>query len=202
MIAEADSNSAQQEARVFKHIVQSAPDQADQYIVKIIEEFEHKGPNGVHRCLVFKPMGPDVNVMLEVLKIKHRRGKYLKPNEWMRRYPPRMVKSILKQSLQALKLLHDHGIVHGDFQPGNILFTVDHINSESRETLAQPEKGQLYHRPTCATVERKDGKEDRWAPKHLFMGESLASYTDHAQDFRIKLSDLGAGKFLSLFTSL
>jgi serine/threonine protein kinase len=53
------------------------------------------------------------------------------------RHPPEMTEKILKQSLQALACLHENGIAHGDFQPGNMLFALDNIDSKPEELLRQ-----------------------------------------------------------------
>lgn len=88
--------------------------QAAQHITQLLAEFEYCGPNGLHKCLVFETMGPTVNTMVEELP-------QFKPRVWgMKiRYPTRVAKSILRQSLKSLAFLHEHGIAHGDFQPGN-----------------------------------------------------------------------------------
>jgi serine/threonine protein kinase len=65
-----------------------------------------------------------------------------KPRKWgMKiRYP--MAKDTLKQSLQALKFLHEHGIAHGNFEPGNIYFALDRIDSKPEVKLRQKEDVQ------------------------------------------------------------
>lgn len=134
-------------------------------------------------------MGPTVNTMVEELpQFKPRR------QEMKIRYPLQMAKSILKQSLQALAFLHENGIAHGDFQPGNMLFALNDINSKPEEELLQKEDVQAES--ISAPVQRLDGKPDRWAPRHLCVAQPLVPFTDYAQGFKIKLSDLGGGQFL------
>src|SRR6267378_655915 len=36
-------------------------------VTELLDKFDHEGPNGVHLCLVFEPMGPSVNSMVEEL---------------------------------------------------------------------------------------------------------------------------------------
>ena len=55
------------ELQILRYIAQVAPAEGDQHITKLLGEFEHQGPNGVHKCLVFEPMGPSVNTMVEEL---------------------------------------------------------------------------------------------------------------------------------------
>ncbi|KAJ5458844.1 hypothetical protein N7530_010788 [Penicillium desertorum] len=146
------------ELRTLRHITEVAPVEGNRYITRLLDEFEHRGPNGVHKCLVFEPMGPSVNTMVEELpQFKPRR------REMKIRYPLRMAKSILKQSLQALAFLHENGIAHGDFQPGNILFTLNNIDSTPGDLLRQEEDVQA--RSISPPIQRLDGRKDKWAPR-------------------------------------
>lgn len=177
------------ELRILHYITEVALADSPRHITRLLGEFEHHGTNGVHKCLVFEPMGPSVNSMVEELP-------QFKPRKWgMKiRYPIWMAKSILKQSLQGLDFLHKNGISHGDFQPGNILFTLNDIDSTPEHNLRQTEDVEAGSISTL--VERLDGKQDRWAPKYLCISQSLASFTYHDQGFKIKLSDMGGNKSL------
>lgn len=170
----------------MRHITEVAPAEGARHITQLLGEFEHRGPNGIHKCLVFEPMGPSVNTMVEELpQFKHRRrGMKI-------RYSPQMAKSILKQSLQALAFLHENGIAHGDFQPGNILFALGDINSEPEDVLRQ--KGNVQARSISPPVQRLDGKQDKWAPRYLCVAQPLAPFTYYTEGFKIKLSDMGGG---------
>lgn len=109
------------------------------------------------------------------------------------RYPPRVARSILKQSLQALAFLHEHGIAHGDLQPGDMLFGLaDDIDSEPEAALQQSEDEKTDS--ILPPVQRRDGKEDKWSPRYLCVAQSLARFTTCAPGSKIKLSDLGADK--------
>ncbi|KAM0425740.1 hypothetical protein ACHAPT_008988 [Fusarium lateritium] len=79
------------ELRILRHISQVAAEQSSRFITRLLDEFEHTGPNGTHRCLVLEPMGPSVNTMVEELP-------QFKPRKWgvKIRYPPQIAKSILK----------------------------------------------------------------------------------------------------------
>lgn len=169
----------------MRYISEVAPAEGLRHITQLLDEFEHHGPNGIHKCLVFSPMGASVNTMVRELP-------QFKPRRWgMKiRYPPQMAKSILKQSLQALAFLHENGIAHGDFQPGNMLFTLGDINSKPEDVLRQEEDVQARLIPP--PVQRLDGKQDKWAPRYLRVAQSLAPFTYHGEGFKIKLSDMGA----------
>jgi serine/threonine protein kinase len=96
------------ELQLLSHINKATKaDGRAQHVTQLLDEFEHGGPNGIHRCPIFEPMGPSVKSMVEHLP-------HFKPRKWGMavRYPPMMAKSILKQSLQALAFLRDNGIAH------------------------------------------------------------------------------------------
>lgn len=138
-------------------------------------------------------MGPSVNSMVEELPQFNPRRREMKV-----RYPPQMAKSILKQSLQGLAFLHENGVAHGDFQPGNMLFSLDGIDAKPEDLLRQQEDVQA--RSISPPVQRLDGKQDRWAPRYLCVAQPLASFTNYASDFKIKLADMGGGQYFpSLF---
>lgn len=170
----------------MRHIAKVANRDGDKYITRLLDEFEHQGPNGAHKCLVFEPMGPSVNTMVEELPQFNPRYLFMKV-----RYPPRMAKSILKQSLQGLAFLHKNCISHGDFQLGNVLFTLQVIDSKDEGVLRQDEseESKLISPP----VERLDGKQDIWAPRYLCIAQPLTPFTNYGDGSKIKLSDMGGG---------
>lgn len=171
------------ESQILRRLIDAAPE-GRKYITQLISEFKHRGPNGVHKCLIFEPMGPTVNTMVEELP-------QFKPRMWGMtvRYPYWMAKSILKQSLQALAFLHENGIAHGDFHPGNMLFALSDIDSKPEDELRQKEdvEAELVSPP----VQRLDGKQDKWAPRYLCVAQPLVYPPDYANGFEIKLSDMG-----------
>lgn len=67
------------------------------HVLQLLDQFEHKGPNGLHLCLVFPVMMSDGQAMTI-------RGKP--------RYPG-YVREISKQILLGLNYLHDQGLIHG-----------------------------------------------------------------------------------------
>ncbi|KAH7121644.1 serine protein kinase [Dactylonectria macrodidyma] len=168
----------------------AAPAEGARHITQLLDEFEHHGPNGIHKCLVFEPMGPSANTMVEELPQFKPRKRGMKI-----RYPPQMAKAILKQCLQALAFLHENDIAHGDLQPGNMLFALDDIDSKPEDVLRQVE--DVEARSISSPVERLDGKQDKWAPPYLCIAQPLAPFTSHAEGFRVKLSDLGGAYFFT-----
>ncbi|EEP75985.1 predicted protein [Uncinocarpus reesii 1704] len=178
------------ELQILRHINEVAPVEGTRYITRLLDEFEHRGPNGVHKCLVLEPMGPSVNTMVEELPQFNPRRREMKV-----RYPLQMAKSILKQSLQALVFLHKIGIAHGDFQPGNILFTLNDVDSTPEDLLRQEE--DLQAGSISPPVQRLDGKQDKWAPRYLCVAQPLVRSACYAEGFKVKLSDMGGAYFFT-----
>jgi len=183
----AETKELSHELDMFHHLAKVAPKGGLQHITQLLAEFDHEGPNGIHKCLVFEPMGPSANSMVYELP-------QFKPLKYGMeiRYPPQLAKRILKQALQGLAFLHKNGIAHGDFQPGNILFATESIDSYTEASLRQEENVETYS--ISAPVERLDGKRDKWAPGYLCMGQPLVAYARFPEDLQVKLSDMGGGK--------
>lgn len=104
-------------------------------------------------------------------------------------YPIRLAKRMLKHTLLGLKFLHANGVVHGDVQPGNILFEARNLDAVAESDLKQNSA------KITESLSRLDGKKDIWAPKHLANKQSLVDYVDVGPDVVVKISDLGAGTF-------
>jgi hypothetical protein len=140
------------ELSIFKHIGEAAPtDPMATHVMMLLDNFQHSGPNGTHRCFVFEPMGSTAASMVNKNRIKLF-GKRV-------RYPKWMAKLILKHALLGLAFLHRNNIVHGDLQPGNLLFSISDINSLSEEELKQ-DQSQQDQSTTPQLLERLDGIHD------------------------------------------
>lgn len=146
--------------------------------MSMIDFFEHKGPNGVHSCLIFDVMGPSTAGALEDLPNIAADGGW--------KYPIWMAKSILWQTLLGINFLHKSGIVHGDLQQGNFLFPVKDLGSISEDELSQ-------NNEISEPVQRIDGSADLWAPRYLALNRPLTDYLDISPEFSVKISDLGGG---------
>jgi non-specific serine/threonine protein kinase len=154
-----------------------------QHIVELLDTFNHQGPNGKHLCMVLEPMGSTAASLVEELPENQ-------PKMWGKpqRYPKWVAKRILLHTLRGLAFLHQNSVVHGDVQPGNLLFSINNLELVEEEELRQDE--------TSGTVplQRVDGKIDRWAPTNLYLKQSLHNRVQVDSTLHVKLSDLGAGK--------
>ncbi|KAL1615542.1 hypothetical protein SLS54_008947 [Diplodia seriata] len=184
MVAKASTTVT--ELSILDHLSQRAPsDPNSQHVTTLLDTFTHTGPNGTHRCMVFEPMGITAASLVEELPEN-------KPKTFgvRQRYPYWMAKKILRHALLGLAFLHSNGVVHGDVQPGNMLFAIDDLSSVAEDELKQDEAS------TSVQLRRVDGKEDKWAPKTLYIPQPLHDRVRLVPEhLHVKLSDLGASFF-------
>lgn len=74
---------------------------AAHYIVQLLDEFSHQGPNGTHQCLVFELLGPSVAFVLEDYSISEEE------------LEPEVILRMSKQLLHATSFIHGAGLAHG-----------------------------------------------------------------------------------------
>ncbi|KAF9701433.1 hypothetical protein EKO04_000677 [Ascochyta lentis] len=181
-VTEAESSTACTELTILDHLSKVAhKDPNSRHTMQLLDSFRHKGPNGIHQCLVFEPMGGSAASLVEELP-ENNPKMYGIPQ----RYPKRMAKIILLHALRGLSFLHQNSIVHGDFQPGNLLFSINSIDEVEQQHLEQDEAH------TAVPLLRLDGKTDRWAPTKLYVRQSLHHHAQLGLDLCVKISDFGA----------
>lgn len=187
----AKATSSETELSILEHLSRKAADDSySRRITVLMDEFQHDGPNGTHQCLVFEIMGATAASLVEELPENSPKMLGL-----VERYPRWVAKGILLHALRGLAFLHRNGVVHGDVQPGNILFSIKNTDAVEEEELRQDEA------TTAIPAKRVDGKADRWAPTNLYLQQSVHGRLQLDTSLEIKISDLGSCKYYRMFKS-
>lgn len=98
----ADSTKHSHELSTLRSLAtHSQGDLCSKYIVQLLDEFLHQGPNGSHQCLVFELLGPTLDM---IVSDYHTVGDPLDPETILR---------LSEQLLQAISFLHEVGYIHG-----------------------------------------------------------------------------------------
>ena len=185
-IAGAKSGREGQELKILTSLDQRTDHPGKHHVQQLLDHFEHEGPNGRHRCLVFEPMGRNLNQYQEAYEDEQREPAFDQKVDLPMNLPLKFTRHLCKQLIMALYYLHGQKIIHLDIQPGNILFapsfTIDEHTYES----------DAYH----IVPKRVDGQPlGDGDPKYLLEAETLQDavpFTAPPPDFRIVLADLGS----------
>ncbi|CAI7614278.1 unnamed protein product [Penicillium viridicatum] len=139
----------------------------------MLDDFDLKGPNGTHKCLVYELLGPNVPDIIDA-------------NFPDGRLPGKLAKAIAKQCLIGLDSLHQRKIGHGDLHTRNLAFAMPYIDDLTEERFTE-----MLGKPEVGYVQKRDGKcLEAGVPEYVV---KPASYGNHswnlAQD--VKIIDFG-----------
>lgn len=105
------SGSTLQEIDILLHLLKADPTHPGHlHTSPLIDHFEHTGPNGTHKCLIFPVMAESLDTF---------RQKFC--GECI---PSGIVKRVTRQILSALEYAHGQGVIHTDIKADNVMIVL------------------------------------------------------------------------------
>lgn len=117
------TETALDEIKLLERVVRANPEAPGRkYVVELLDNFTHEGPNGKHVCMVFEVLGEN---LLSLIRRYHHRG-----------IPVHLVQQIIYQVLMGLDYMHrECGIIHTDLKPENVLVCVENVEEVVKNLL-------------------------------------------------------------------
>ncbi|MCJ1240471.1 hypothetical protein MMC14_008474 [Varicellaria rhodocarpa] len=131
-----------------------------------LDAFSHKGPNGLHTCVTFEPLGRSFETLLTKADLiqddRYSNPTKYDPTVWSATF----VREVCRQIILALDFLHVNRIMHRDIQPGNILLALNYNVHSMTETEIQQDLWE-------ADDIRQDGEAQDMSDQLHVVNESL-----------------------------
>ncbi|KAI9035636.1 protein kinase [Aspergillus affinis] len=174
-IAEREHDGKTRELQIMKELASHHP--RPKHTVHLLDDFDIRGPNGSHKCLVYELLGPNIPDTIDA----HFPGG---------RLPGKLAKVIAKQALIGLDSLHQQSIGHGDLHTRNLAFTMPSVDD-----LTEEEFTEMLGKPEIGYVRKSDGKSlEPGIPEYILRPTSYQTYYRNLSQ-SIKIIDFG-GAFL------
>ncbi|KAG0331818.1 serine/threonine protein kinase, CMGC group, partial [Podila humilis] len=153
------TETAVDEIKLLERVVQANPNAPGRkYVVELLDHFMHRGPNGLHVCMVFEVLGEN---LLSMIKRYRHRG-----------IPTHLVRQIIHQVLMGLDYMHrECGIIHTDLKPENVLVCVDDVELVVKGLIGDMD----YSDPAALAQSSRSSKAKIVGSKPLTHGQGSVS---------------------------
>ena len=95
------AEASDSERLILRHLQRNClDDRGGEYVLRLLDDFVHSGPNGDHQCIVTEVLGPSLASDIEDLY----------PDE---QFPIDIAKRMSAQITHGIQYLHRNGVVHG-----------------------------------------------------------------------------------------
>ncbi|KAL9107883.1 MAG: hypothetical protein Q9227_007301 [Pyrenula ochraceoflavens] len=142
------------------------------HVLHLLDDFQIQGPNGIHDCLVYEVLGPNLATII------------WRQYQEQHRLPARIAKRVAKEALLGLAYLHEQGIGHGDIYTNNLAFSHPDFGALSEDGFMV-----LFGQPSIHEVKRLDGRElESNIPQYLVSDCEYAFDCDFVEQ-KIKIID-------------
>jgi hypothetical protein len=119
----------------------------ENYVVRLIDHFDHVGPHGKHVCMVFEMLGEN---LLKIIKKYEYHG-----------IPIPIVKNFARQICYGLDFLHRHcQIIHTDLKPENVLVGIAPKPTDMEKVMSLVGDGKKSSSSHNKSVHKKSKSTD------------------------------------------
>ncbi|KHO11328.1 serine/threonine protein kinase, AGC family [Metarhizium robertsii ARSEF 23] len=160
--------------RVLEQNYVSSNSSSPPCFARLLDSFHHHGPNGTHTCVVTELLGPT---------LFHLVANY---NDYQIQelFRPDTILRASRQLLEAIHMVQEYGIVHGDISSGNVAFTCYQL-LENDDELEEIPGGD----PIVAEYTATEPLPSH-LPKHIVSAASWNGWYDYAME-DVRLVDWG-----------
>ena len=151
------SNDQNVEVTLSTSASESPPHPGAAHVQRRIDLFSHRGPNGLHNCLTFEPLGRNFEYLIDTALDFTSYGGFEDPDEYdPREWTVSTGRKVCRQVVLGLDYLHSRRIMHRDIQPGNILMALSqNLNAMTQSEIQRDVWNLETDKEDCS-----DGKQD------------------------------------------